>query len=279
VRIGYDSAFGYNDIPTNAQVVCGYASQDPAFAWPASAWGRFPSSTLVRISTRSSIAGYGIQVLDVETGDATPGQAPGWADQQRRLGQVPTIYCNAATWQAVISAFGNAGIAQPEYWIAAYPGAGPTLPSLGSLTAIGHQYADSSTSGGDYDVSVFADYWPGVDPVPMEVSSDMSNVRSGITVDNVNGHAYAVCSVGSNSSYFADGWLSLATLYGAHGGVAVSINFLQDNGTVIATVPANLGWNTRYDVPLPDGTGIVTVDWTPMTDGTVVVGCLELASR
>jgi hypothetical protein len=279
MRLGYDSAFGYDDIPTTAQVVCGYADGDPTFAWPPSAWARFPSSRLVQISTRASITGKGVAVLDVEAGDASPSDGPQWATVQRGLGQVPTVYCSASNWQAVINAFNTANVAQPEYWIAAYPGAGPTLPSLDGIVAVGHQYADPSTSGGNFDLSVFADYWPGVDPV--ENGVEMANVSVPLVVDQVDGHAWWVGSVGSNSAYFTAGWLSMTALYDSQdeSPLDVNVNFLGDDGTVLAGSGAQVvWWNKRGPVvQIPSGTGIITVDWTPVV-GIVFAGSVELQS-
>lgn len=162
MRTMYDST-NPNAIPTTAQMVAGYV-RPSGFTWPQSAWDRFPNSVHVRITPQVSTTGLGIQVLDVEAGDATPAQAPGWAAKQRALGQDPTIYCSASAWATVQQQFAQQHVGQPHYWIAAYPGGGPTsLPALNGITAVAHQYAGSGTSGGDYDLSVVADYWPGVD--------------------------------------------------------------------------------------------------------------------
>lgn len=161
-RLMRDST-NWQAIPVGTPIVAGYVPPS-GFAWPELAWAKFAGSLLVRITPQVSTTGVGIQVLDVETGDATPGQAPSWAVAQRRLGQVPTIYCSASSWGTVQHAFTSAGVAQPEYWVASYPGGGSqSLPVLNGITAVAHQYADPATSGGDWDLSVVADYWPGVD--------------------------------------------------------------------------------------------------------------------
>ncbi len=61
-------------------------------------------------------------------------------------------------------AFGDAHVLEPHYWVAAHPGAGATIPP----GAIAHQYADT----GPVDLSVVADYWPGVDPPPIPTSKE-----------------------------------------------------------------------------------------------------------
>lgn len=145
-------------IPTDAQMVAGYVHPS-GYAWSDAAWARFPNAVHVKITPQVSTTGLGIHVLDVETGDATPAQAPGWVRAQRALGQDPTVYCSEGLWTTVQNAFNAAGVAQPHYWVAAYPGAGASIPN----GAIAHQYAGSTSSGGNYDLSVVADFWPGVD--------------------------------------------------------------------------------------------------------------------
>ena len=71
------------------------------------------------------------------------------------------MYCSLNDWPKVRQAFVTAKVREPHYWIAAYPGNGAKLyPG-----SIAHQYANP----GPYDISVVADYWPGVDPKPVPV--------------------------------------------------------------------------------------------------------------
>ncbi|WAL67161.1 hypothetical protein ORV05_05055 [Amycolatopsis cynarae] len=159
MRTAYDAINSLvPNIPTDAQIVCGYVSPS-SFAWSDADWARFPRSVKVRITPSAARTGLGIHVLDVEQYDATPGEAPGWAAAQRALGQTPTIYCSQSAWQSVQDAFTAAHVAQPEYWIAAYPGGGQVLPTLNGITAVAHQWS----SDGIYDRSIVADHWPGVD--------------------------------------------------------------------------------------------------------------------
>ena len=154
MRVLYDSITAAN-IPANAQLVAGYI--DGRYAWSFADWQRFPNAIKVRIAVFASTnAGT---VLDVERGDATPAQAVGWVQRRRAAGVDPTVYCgystNGYSWALVIDAFKSAGVPEPHWWIAAYPGIGPVLyPG-----SVAHQYADP----GPYDLSVVADYWPGVD--------------------------------------------------------------------------------------------------------------------
>jgi hypothetical protein len=97
----------------------------------------------------------------VETGDATPAQAPGWVKARRAAGADPTVYCSASLWPTVRAAFTAAGVAQPHYWIAHYDG-DPTIPA----GAVAKQYVDPPNSGGHWDLSAVAGHWPGVDITP-----------------------------------------------------------------------------------------------------------------
>ena len=103
------------------------------------------------------------RVLDVEKGDATPDQAPGWAETQRRSGNpYPVVYCNEEnTWPAVKAAFTQQGVEPPLYWVAAYVDDAAHVPVVPD-GAIALQYYDY----GGYDASAVAAYWPGLDPAP-----------------------------------------------------------------------------------------------------------------
>lgn len=157
-RTMYDSV-NPSAIPTTAAMVAGYV--DGRFAWSAAGWARFPNAVKVRIAVfPSTNDGH---VLDCETGDATPAQCPAWVRMRRAAGVDPTVYCAQSQWATVQAAFTAAGVPQPHYWVASYPGTGAGTVPVG---AVAHQYADSATSGGDWDLSAVLDYWPGVDAGP-----------------------------------------------------------------------------------------------------------------
>ena len=151
MRTFYDAITPAN-IPKDAQGVCGYV--DGRYAWSAADWSRFPYAVKVRIAVFSSTNDG--HVLDVEDGCSTPESAPGWVVRRRAAGVDPSVYCSLSLWPTVRAAFAANGVAEPHWWIAAYPGNGPNLyPG-----SVAHQYADP----GPVDISVVADYWPGVDP-------------------------------------------------------------------------------------------------------------------
>lgn len=117
---------------------------------------RFPHALVVPIATQA-----GGDVGTVGDGPPDNGSWPEWVQwvaRRRRAGVDPTMYTTASQWPTAVQAFNAAGVAQPHWWIAQWNGTA-TIPS----GAIGHQY---ETVENHWDASVFADYWPGVDPKP-----------------------------------------------------------------------------------------------------------------
>lgn len=234
MRLMYDSV-NASAIPADAQMVAGYVSPS-GFTWSSASWARFPTAVKVKITPQVSHTGLGIHVLDVEKGDATAAQAPGWARAQRALGQDPTVYCSSSIWGAVQAAFRAAGEAQPHYWIAAYPGTGQNLPTLNGLTAVAHQYSDP----GPYDLSVVADYWPGVDNLMAVLGTDdLANIASEVwkaripfpTAANPSGDApaqdvlrYADVYAGQAATAVQDPTNGLAALGAAVHGQSVTLS-------------------------------------------------------
>jgi len=159
MRTFYDAIHPAN-IPTTAQGVAGYV--DGRYAWTAADWARFPHAVKARIAVFSSTNDG--HVLDVEAGCSTPANAPGWVVRRRRAGVDPTVYCSLSQWPVVRAAFVAAKVAEPHWWVAAYPGNGANLyPG-----SIAHQYANP----GPVDISIVADYWPGVDTTPTPPPED-----------------------------------------------------------------------------------------------------------
>jgi hypothetical protein len=143
----YD-AVNASAIPANAEIVAGYV--EGRYAWSAADWARFPNAVKVTIAIWNADA----DVLDIETGDATPAMGPAWVARQRARGAFPTVYCNTSTWPAVQSALSAAGFVNGthyDWWAARYTGQ-PHLEPGSAAT----QYADP----GPYDLSLCQDYWP-----------------------------------------------------------------------------------------------------------------------
>jgi hypothetical protein len=164
VRIFYDAVTPSN-IPADAQGVCGYV--DGIYKWTLADWARFPNAVKVRIAVFSKTNDG--HVLDVEPGCSAPEDAPNWVMRRRAAGVHPTVYCSAHDWDKVRQAFAAAGVPEPEWWIAAYPGNGPNLYG----GSIAHQYANP----GPVDISVVADVWPGVDVVVVSHSEENVDMK------------------------------------------------------------------------------------------------------
>ena len=159
----YDSITA-SDIPRSAAIVAGYIDH-PLYTWKASDWALFPNAVKVRIAINASTnAG---DVLDVERYDATPDQAPGWIRMRQASGlSTPTIYCNYSSWPAVKAAC--AGL-QYDAWIADYDNNPTIYPG-----ACAHQYINEPLSGGHYDLSSCADYWPRLAPEVSDLTPEES---------------------------------------------------------------------------------------------------------
>lgn len=153
MRIMYDSV-NVEGIPADAQMVAGYV--DGLYKNTSLLRNRFPHAIVVSIAV-SSHTDDG-EVLDVEKGNATPAESVGWVQMRRRAGANPSVYCNSFIWPVVRNAFHTAGVAEPHYWIADWDGV-QSIPS----GAVAKQF----TNGKNYDTSVVADYWPGIDRVPV----------------------------------------------------------------------------------------------------------------
>jgi hypothetical protein len=154
MRLMYDSVTA-SDIPTGSALVAGYV--DGRFAWSDADWSRFEGRVKVRIAVLPSTNDG--HMLDVETGNTQPDQAPAWVKMRRAAGVDPTVYTNAGLWPDVRAAFKRAGIAEPHYCIALWDGVAELIDG-----AVAKQYANPKITGGHYDASSVADYWPGVDP-------------------------------------------------------------------------------------------------------------------
>jgi hypothetical protein len=113
----YDST-NVGNIPADAEAVAGYING--AFENFNELVRRFPHAKHLSIAVSSS---HDAQCLDIETGDATPADAPGWVRRQHARGiKRPVVYANTSTIVAVINALTRNGIKRDEYlvWTAHY---------------------------------------------------------------------------------------------------------------------------------------------------------------
>ena len=182
MRVMYDSTTPLTSIPRDAEMVAAYVNGRYAnVAQIRTAW---PHATVVTIAIDAQADA---QVLDVERYDADPADSPGWCRRQAARGQIPTVYCNTSTWPQVQGAHRLAGMPDPIWWRADYNGTA-TL----EMGEIAHQYRSDTAQ--NLDFSVVADYWPGVDPLPVPMEEDMANVSVGpdgtvyVLGVNPNGH-------------------------------------------------------------------------------------------
>jgi hypothetical protein len=121
-----------------------------------------PGKTVMAVTVRSS-DNEG-DCIDVENGDATPAQAPGWTRMRRAAGHGgPLTYCSWAALPGVIAQYKAQGVALPGFWVAGYPSPdGDAIPTYPGATIVGHQWIDH----GGWDESIMVDYLPGIDPAP-----------------------------------------------------------------------------------------------------------------
>jgi hypothetical protein len=108
-------------------------------------------------------------VLDVETGDATPAGAVVWVKAKLLTKPVypPIVYCNRATLTPLFNAMGAAGLHVGTHfrlWIATLDGT-RTVPDMTGVTAV--QYAGEAQTGHHYDESIVYDAaWKAPAPAP-----------------------------------------------------------------------------------------------------------------
>jgi hypothetical protein len=105
-------------VPADAIAVAGYTSG----SWPTfdGLVRRFPHAHHLSIAVQ---ADHDADCLDVETGDASPDQAPAWVRRQLNRGVWrPCLYANLSTMPAVIGALAGAGLVRPHVrlWVAEY---------------------------------------------------------------------------------------------------------------------------------------------------------------
>lgn len=160
----YDS-IDLSQFPANPQAVAGYVGGH----WPTynELVQKFPHAYHLSIAVQAS---QRARCLDVEPGDATPAQAPGWFETHADRSQgLPVLYASASSIHQVVSAMAGAGIGRGEYllWSAHYnfhehicsPG------GCGYPAADATQWTDKAL-GHNLDQSACADYFFGPAPAP-----------------------------------------------------------------------------------------------------------------
>lgn len=148
------------DIPSGFPLVGYYV--DGLYAWSDADRRRHQASILVGITVTG--ATLDAQVADVENGDLTAAEGAAWARRKHDAGQFPWLYFSYSRFGEVAAAVHAAGVPDNAWaaWIALWDGVNQLLPN-NSLK----QYANPTLSGGHYDLSIAADYLPGIDPAPV----------------------------------------------------------------------------------------------------------------
>lgn len=150
----YDST-NINDDPAGAHMVGYYVDGIFAVSRP-SVQARFPNAVLVPISAIGANLGV---VGDVEPGCMSIPQSVGWVQMRRAAGVDPTLYVNETYgWGPTRSAFHAAGVPEPHWWVADYDGIA-VVPA----GAVAKQYENPPMTHGHFDLSIVADFWPGID--------------------------------------------------------------------------------------------------------------------
>lgn len=147
MRIAYD-ALNPARIPNSAVMVLGYDE------WSAADWSRFKGAQKIRIAQSADQVGKQYSILDVERGDATIEQAPGWIRKQQGAGAIfNTVYVQESNLEVLRRACHGL-----HYYIllAWWRSSGAPLHVAGT---IGMQYA-GNVDGGAYDLSaIYDDKW------------------------------------------------------------------------------------------------------------------------
>ena len=147
----YDTTDAARPLPTPLPVaVAGYVGGN----WPSynALRVKYPHAKHLSIAVN---AGEVAQCLDVETGDATPAEAPGWVKREKprlsREGKNPWVYANASTMPAVKQALLRAGISLSvvHLWVAQYDNIAEIPAGFAAK-----QYRSVESGGFNYDASV-----------------------------------------------------------------------------------------------------------------------------
>lgn len=162
----YDS-IQVSQIPPDATAAAGYVNGN----WPTyeALKAKFPHAHLLSIAVNASADA---DVLDVEQGDATPPQAPGWIKRQfARQACRPVIYANASTMPAVVQALTAAGIVRSSVrlWSAHYTEAhicGPASCHFPGVPACDGTQWTPHALGRDLDQSLLLDDFFATAPEP-----------------------------------------------------------------------------------------------------------------
>lgn len=132
-----------HNIPVTAPAIAYYGNGN--YAWTQEQVNLYPTRFKNKIDVLGESINNEFDVLDVETGDATPDMTPDWIDRNPRGG----IYCNSNNWRDVLDAMHPRYPSFFKYWIA---DGNSSLIFPGSLA---RQYGYLQV----YDLSIFDIRW------------------------------------------------------------------------------------------------------------------------
>lgn len=166
VTSGIDVTSSNFDVLKLGVQAAGYTTGSSDIRWVPEQWGQFPDA--IRIDQDAKASDHTADILDVESGAATPAECASWAKQAQasfhnavRPGQRdPGIYCSGSSVTAVVNALVAGGVTHCNLWVAHWGiGMNGALSMLNSSTGpypiIGVQYADN----GSYDSDVWLTSW------------------------------------------------------------------------------------------------------------------------
>ena len=158
-RTMYDSVT-VSALPTDGDLYLGYVDGIRTHDNYNEVRARFPHATIVKCTVTGGT--LDAQFGDIENGDMSPASGAAWAKRKVDAGQHPTLYMSLSVWPSVQLEVAKLGITgKVSYVVACYDNK-PVIPA----GAVGKQFIDHGPHGENYDISVIADYWPGVDPTP-----------------------------------------------------------------------------------------------------------------
>jgi peptidoglycan hydrolase-like protein with peptidoglycan-binding domain len=143
-------------LPEGAQAYAGYVNG--LYANYNAIKARFPGAQVLSIAVDPA---YDADCLDIETGDATPGEAASWVLRQFTRGIVPCLYANVSTMIAVVADMQAAGVSRDSLrlWSAHYAEehiCGPASCREISIQMDGTQWTDTAV-GNTCDQSLLLD--------------------------------------------------------------------------------------------------------------------------
>lgn len=145
----------------------GYANG--RYAWSTGDWSRFPHAAHVTIDVNGT--NPSADVLDIENGDASVGQAPAWTKQHNKIHptveRIAVLYCNRSTLTPLFNAMAANGLHighDFKLGIATLDG----TTEIADMTGVAFvQDKGEAQTGGHYDESiVYDDTWMAASTTP-----------------------------------------------------------------------------------------------------------------